>query len=113
LSHAPRASYEVDMVAGPGPSWLRDPDALLCELRRLLCGRLGITAEQLTPESPLESIGVDSVELAFILARFERDTGLTFEDPEADVSRYITIADITDLLADKLSDAGRGTAADA
>lgn len=103
----------MDMAVEPGQSWLRDPPALLCELRRLLCARLGITDEQLTLESPLESVGVDSVEMAFILARFERDTGLTFEDPEVDVSRYRTIADITELLIDKLSDAGRGTVAGA
>jgi acyl carrier protein len=93
------------MLAEPGPRWLRDRAEILCELRRLLCGRLGFSAEQLTPETELESIGVDSVELTYILVRFERETGMAFEDPEADVSRYRTIADLADLLAGRLGGA--------
>jgi acyl carrier protein len=101
------------MTASSVPCWRRDPKEILHELRRLLCDRLGIRFEELTLETPLESVGIDSVELAFILARFERDTGLTFDDPEADVSRYRTIADIAGLLAGKLSGADRRAAADA
>jgi acyl carrier protein len=101
------------MVDEPGSPGVRDRGDILRELSQLLCGRLGISARKLDPESPLEDLGVDSVELAFILTRFERDAGLVFEDAEVDVSRYTTVAEIVDLLAAKLSGAGRGAVADA
>jgi acyl carrier protein len=77
-------------------------------LRQLLCGRLGLAGEDLGPEATLEDIGIDSVELAFIFSYFERDTGLSFDDAEVDVSRYKAVGDIAEVLSAKIAKGANG-----
>lgn len=73
-------------------------DAIFEKLQSLLCGRLK-TDTDIQPQTDLEDVGFDSVELAFVLSHFERDTGFSFDDAEVDVSRYTNIEHIVDLLA--------------
>jgi acyl carrier protein len=77
-------------------------------LRQLLCDRLGLAGEDLGLEATLEDVGMDSVELAFVFSYFERDTGLSFDDAEVDVSRYKAIGDIAEVLAAKLAMGANG-----
>jgi acyl carrier protein len=88
---------------------MRDQHDIPERLRRLLCGRLGLASEDLEFEATLEDIGIDSVELAFVFSYFERDTGLSFDDAEVDVSRYKAIRDIAEVLSAKIARGANGT----
>jgi acyl carrier protein len=90
------------MCSRPGTAVLYGDD-ILEKLRSLLCGRLDIDKDALHPETALEDIGFDSVELAFVLSHFERNTGFSFDDAEVEVSRYRTIGDVVDLLVSGLA----------
>jgi acyl carrier protein len=94
------------LAAAIAPSYItrvHDSSDTLSALRALLCGRLGIADEELQPQSALEDLGIDSVELAFVFSYFERDTGFDFEDAEVDVARYGTVGELADLLAARIS----------
>lgn len=77
-------------------------------LRQLLCRRLGLAGEDLGLEATLKEVGMDSVELAFVFSYFERDTGLSFDDAEVDVTRYTAIGDIAEVLAAKIAGGANG-----
>ena len=81
-------------------------DDVLEQLRPLLDGRAKLPpGRELTADMTLEQIDIDSVDLAFVFAHFERHAGVSFADDEVDVGRYATVGDLADALGSKRADA--------
>ncbi len=82
---------------------MREHDDIIRELGLLLSRRLEIAGDHLGPDTVLQDVGIDSVELAFVFSYFERDTGVCFDDADVDVSLYKTIGSVSDLLIARLT----------
>jgi acyl carrier protein len=64
--------------------------------------RLGARNEALGPDTPLESLGLDSLNIMDILTGMERTFGLTFDDSDLDFSMLDTVASLTDYVQSTL-----------
>jgi acyl carrier protein len=79
-------------------------DEALTKLSALLENRLELAAgTRLDPDLEIDEAGIDSVDLAFVFAHWERTTGAIFEDDEFDVRRYKTVGNLAAALAAKAS----------
>ncbi|MGW4839770.1 phosphopantetheine-binding protein [Streptomyces globisporus] len=49
---------------------------------------------QVTPDSRLDDLGVDSIDLVYLLTTFERTDDADFEDADFDLGQYETVRDL-------------------
>ncbi|MGX1955482.1 acyl carrier protein [Streptomyces sp. CB02115] len=49
---------------------------------------------QVTPDARLDDLGVDSIDLVYLLTTFERTDDADFEDTDFDLGQYETVRDL-------------------
>ena len=67
--------------------------AALERVVELLQGRDSVT-ERVTPDLRLDDLGVDSIDLVYLLTSFERTDDADFEDTDFDLGQYETVRDL-------------------
>ncbi|MBQ0983214.1 acyl carrier protein [Streptomyces sp. F63] len=60
--------------------------------------------ETVTPEIGLADLGVDSIDLVYLLTSFERTDDAEFEDTDFDLGRYGTVSDLAGTIATRIHD---------
>ncbi|GAB2934905.1 MULTISPECIES: phosphopantetheine-binding protein [unclassified Streptomyces] len=65
----------------------------LDRVMELLQQRDSVTV-QVTPDARLDDLGVDSIDLVYLLTTFERTDDADFEDADFDLGQYQTVRDL-------------------
>jgi acyl carrier protein len=73
------------------------------EIIALLARRADLDAAHLGPDVRLDTLAIDSVDLAYVLATLEREHGIAFDDADVSVSAYETVASLVDVIDGKLA----------
>jgi acyl carrier protein len=79
---------------------------VLEELCRVLVEQCDVPADRvstLTVSDPMESLGIDSIGLAYVITHFERKYELTFDNEDVDPVRYGTVGDLADSIVRRIS----------
>lgn len=68
-----------------------------------LLGQRDSVTETVTPEVGLADLGVDSIDLVYLLTSFERTDDAEFEDTDFDLGRYGTVRDLAGTIATRIN----------
>lgn len=64
----------------------------------LLHKRGGHEDDRIAADDRLEAVGLDSIDLAYLLSYFERTHDVDFDDDDYDLGTYQTVADIAKIV---------------
>ena len=69
------------------------------QIKKIIVDQLGVDADAVTPETTIEDLGVDSLDLVETIMTVEDEFGITFDD--GDVEGLKTVGDIADYIESK------------
>ncbi len=69
------------------------------QIKKIIVDQLGVDADAVTPETTIENLGVDSLDLVETIMTVEDEFGVTFDD--SDVEGLKTVGDIADYIESK------------
>jgi acyl carrier protein len=72
------------------------------QLITLLEKRRDSGVDSVTAEDRLDVLGIDSIDLAYLLSNFERTHDADFSDADFEVDRYATVADLAQAIQSRL-----------
>ncbi|MFG1674421.1 acyl carrier protein [Micromonospora sp. NPDC049282] len=73
---------------------MADGDSTLDQLVSLLLRRQGNQVDSIGADDRLLDLGVDSIDMAYLMSHFERSLDADFTDEDFELSRYVTVADL-------------------
>ncbi|SCG59280.1 acyl carrier protein [Micromonospora halophytica] len=73
---------------------MADGDSTLNQLVSLLLQRQGNPADSIGADDRLLDLGVDSIDMAYLMSHFERRYDADFADEDFELTRYVTVADL-------------------
>lgn len=69
------------------------------QIKKIIVDQLGVDADAVTPDTTIENLGVDSLDLVETIMTVEDEFGITFDD--GDVEGLKTVGDIADYIESK------------
>lgn len=72
---------------------------LLATLTEILTTDFGVPAEEVAPDATFEALGLDSIDIAELTMKLEKDTGVKLEDDDLEDVR--TVQDAIDKVAER------------
>lgn len=69
------------------------------QLKKILVDQLGVDEDAVTPDTPIEELGADSLDLVETIMTAEEEFGVKFDDE--DIEGLRTVGDILDYIASK------------
>lgn len=87
----------------------QDMVLLLRKIKRILrdCDTLGLLPSEIADDAQLDSLGVDSIDLAMVFTEFEREYDIFFDNEDI-AAEYETLMDVACAIRTKLSDRAGG-----